>query len=208
MSSTSLVARSCCSVVTPGTPDRSTGWVGSHGRGHARATGSAAGAAAGSMMWTWPSSAADSVGGVGVPICRCRRLPRRRCPCRRSPCSGGGAVGGSFLGAVRVPVGRRPPRCRGCARRPPRPLGVDVRAGGEHRPHGEHAEDDGGDDQAALLAAFGREDRSRVGGEDGDGGEQRRRRCRRTAAPRVPRGPRSTRGRRDACRAIRRSRRR
>ena len=69
-------------------------------------------------------------------------------------------VGGDLFGAVGVPVGRL-----GL-------VGVDVRAGGEHRPHREHAEDDGGDDQATLLAAFGREDRSRVGGEDGDGGEQ------------------------------------
>ena len=70
------------------------------------------------------------------------------------------AVGGDLLGAVGVPVGRLGV------------IGVDVRAGGEHRPHGEHAQDDGGDDQTTLLTAFGREDRSRVGGEDGDGGEQ------------------------------------
>ncbi len=119
------------------------------------------------MMWTCPSldSAADS---SAVWACPAPASTAAASTALRS----GGAVGGSFLGAMRVPVGGD---LLGAVAVPVGRLGlmgVDVRAGGEHRPHGEHAEDDGGDDQATLLAAFGREDRSRVGGEDGDGGEQ------------------------------------
>src|SRR6185369_10202305 len=66
--------------------------------------------------------------------------------------------GGDLLGAVRV---------AGCLA-----VGVDVGAGGEHRPHREHAEDDRGDDETTLLTALPREDRTRIGGEDGDGGER------------------------------------
>ena len=87
MSATSCSARACCSAVTPGTPERSSGCAGSNGRGHSVFTapgvvswvcavsvvaGSCActvSPVAGSTAWSWPS--ALSVPAARLPASEC-----------------------------------------------------------------------------------------------------------------------------------------